>query len=179
MSGMTIVCGLPGTGKSTFALALARSIGAVHLNTDRIRHALGRQGQYSLALKSAIYDSMLLHTREELLAGKDVVLDGTFYKAELRKTFSQLATELQVPMHWIEIVASDSTVKERVGKSRPYTEADYGVYQKVKSEFDPLTTDHLTLDSDILNLDDMVRSAKYFMHSADLVYQVKSSHAVR
>lgn len=170
LTGMTIVCGLPGTGKSTFALALAKSIGAVHLNTDRIRHVQGRKGQYSFALKSAIYDSLLLRTREALVAGKDVVLDGTFYKERLRKAFILLADELHVPLHWIELVASDLTVRERVSKSRPYTEADYSVYQKVKSEFDPLPPDRLTLDSDILSVDEMVRMAKEYVQIADMVY---------
>ncbi|HLF62530.1 MAG TPA: AAA family ATPase [Saprospiraceae bacterium] len=171
MTRMTIVCGLPGTGKSTFALALAESIGAVHLNTDRVRHALGRQGQYSLALKSAIYDSLLLRAREALNAGKDVVLDGTFYKEKLRRTFILLAEELQVPVHWIEMVASEKTVRERVSKTRPYTEADYSVYQKIKNEFDPLPPGRLTLDSDILKVDDMVRLAKEYIHVTNLAYQ--------
>jgi predicted kinase len=163
MSRLVIVCGLPGTGKTTFAAALAHTIHAIHLNTDRIRHAMGRQGQYSIALKSAIYDSLLLRSKEALLAKKNIVLDGTFYKRKFRKAFIQLSNEMHTPIHWIEITASDQSIRERVSKSRPYTEADYSVYQKVKSEFDPLPTERLVLDSDLHTLEEMVKMAERYI----------------
>lgn len=161
--GITIVCGLPGTGKTTFAKALSDAIGAVHLNTDRIRHAMGRQGQYSDTLKTTIYESLLRRTREALYEGKHVVIDGTFYKQKFRKAYIRLAKDLVVPLHWIEIVAAEETVRERVSHSRPYTEADFSVYQKVKAEFEPLTDPRLVLDSDILSIDEMVFTAKKYM----------------
>lgn len=164
MSRIVIVCGLPGTGKTTFAAALAHAIHAVHLNTDRIRHAMGRQGQYSIALKAAIYESLLLRSREALLAKKNVVLDGTFYKKRFRKAFIHLANELHTPIHWIEITASDQSIRERVSKTRPYTEADYSVYQKVKSEFDPLPPERLVLDSDLHTIEEMVQLAVRYLH---------------
>jgi hypothetical protein len=66
MTRLIIVCGLPGTGKTTFAETLSKRIHAIHLNTDRIRHAIGRQGQYSIALKATIYESLLLRSKEAL-----------------------------------------------------------------------------------------------------------------
>lgn len=158
--GITIVCGLPGTGKTTFAIALSQSIGAIHLNTDRIRHAMGRHGQYSDTLKTTIYESLLRRAREALYEGKHVVIDGTFYKQKFRKAYIRLAKDLEVPINWIEIVAAEETIRERVSYFRPYTEADISVYQKVKTEFEPLTDARLVLDSDILNIDEMVFTAK-------------------
>lgn len=164
MSRIVIVCGLPGTGKTTFAAALAQPLHALHLNTDRIRHAMGRQGQYSIALKAAIYESLLLRTREALLARKNVILDGTFYKKRFRKSFIHLANELHTPIHWIEIIASEQSIRERVSKTRPFTEADYNVYLKVKSEFDPLPHERLVLDSDIHTIEEMVQLASRYLH---------------
>ncbi|MBK7408303.1 MAG: AAA family ATPase [Saprospirales bacterium] len=43
---LILITGLPGAGKSTFALALAAANGAVHLNTDRVRAKLGLRGHY-------------------------------------------------------------------------------------------------------------------------------------
>ena len=165
MHGITIVCGLPGTGKSTLARALAESIEAVHLNTDRIRHALGRQGKYSENAKTEIYDHLLDATSDVVTSGRHVVVDGTFYKAALREKFTSLAVKINVAIHWIEIMASEETIRQRVSQERPYTEADYAVYLKVRDVFEPLATAHLTLDSDVLDLDEMVHRARQFIQS--------------
>lgn len=165
---MLIVFGLPGTGKTTFAGALAQSVRAIHLNTDRVRHELGKRGQYSEKDKSTIYDILLTRSREVLQSGHDLVLDGTFYQAKLRNVFATLAEEFHVPVLWIEMTASEATIQTRVSKSRPYTEADYSVYQKIKGEFEPLPPGHLVLDSDTLDIDDMVRLALAYMHTSDL-----------
>ena len=43
---LLVVFGLPGTGKTTFARALAARLGLPHFNTDIIRAELGRKQQY-------------------------------------------------------------------------------------------------------------------------------------
>lgn len=154
---MIIVCGFPGTGKTTFAIALADKIDAVHFNTDRIRDDLGARGEYSASAKANIYDHLFLRARQILLSGRDVVLDGTFYKQKIRKPFIRFAKEQGIPVWWIEIQATEEVVRERVSKSRPFTEADFAVYQKVKLEFDPLPPDRLLLDSMTLTVDEMVQ----------------------
>lgn len=164
MPRIIIVCGLPGTGKTTFASALANALKAVHLNTDKIRWAMGKQGQYSMTLKTAIYESMALRTKEALWAQKDVVLDGTFNKRKFRKTFLQLAKEFNAQVSWIEVTASEETIRERVSRSRPFTEADYNVYLKAKRERDPLPPERLILDSGNSSPDEMVEQAKKYLH---------------
>jgi predicted kinase len=161
---LIIVCGLPGTGKTTFATALADATGALHLNTDRIRHDMGKRGKYSKAAKERIYDHLFLRTRQFLLAGRDVVLDGTFYRKKLRKPFVRLARVLNIPVVWIEVVAPEDVVLERVSRSRPYSEADFAVYQKVSKTYEPLPKQHLVLDSDELTIDEMVEKARAYCH---------------
>jgi predicted kinase len=168
MTRLIIVCGLPGTGKTTFAETLSKRIHAIHLNTDRIRHAIGRQGQYSIALKATIYESLLLRSKEALFNKTNVILDGTFYKKRFRRAFIRLSNQLHIPIHWIEIVASEQSIRERVSKKRPYTEADYQVYLKVKNEFDPLPHERLILDSDVHSVEEMVRLAERYLHLPEL-----------
>jgi predicted kinase len=160
MSRIIIVCGLPGTGKTTFAAALADALKAVHLNTDKIRWAMGKQGLYSVVLKTAIYESMAFRAKDALVDSRDVVLDGTFYKRKFRKPFFQLGEKFNAPITWIEIIASDETIRQRVSHTRPFTEADYQVHQKVKQALDPYPPDRLVLDSEAMSIDQMIEKAK-------------------
>ncbi len=95
-----VVRGLSGTGKSTLAAALAEKLGAVHLQTDRIRRQLFPsatpatygQGCYTSASRRMVYDAMFAQARESLEQRIPVVLDGTFLTAESRLTAAELAT---------------------------------------------------------------------------------------
>ena len=163
MSRLIIVCGLPGTGKSTFAASLSAAMDAIHLNTDKVRSDLDRRGHYSREDKALIYDILLQTTREKVKNGELVVLDGTFYRQALRKPFIALAEELNAQVHWFEVIASEAVVRERVARQRPYTEADFQVYRKIKDAYDPLVIPHLVLDSELLSPAEMVSTAMEYL----------------
>ncbi len=145
---LVVVLGLPGTGKTTFARALADRLGAVHLNTDMLRAELGLQGHYDEAAKAGIYRELLQRCRAELDLGRTVILDGTFYRKAFRNEISRLAREGVSRLRWIELSADPETVKQRVSKQRPYSEADFAVYQKIRDAYEPLQVEHLQLVSD-------------------------------
>lgn len=153
---IVMVIGLPGAGKTTFAQRLAMALSAKHFNTDIIRDALGKRGQYDPETKSAIYNEMLRQTESTLAAGENVVVDGTFYQKALRAPYAELARQYAADIHWIEIRADEELVRKRVQQKRAYSEADFSVYLKIKAEYEPLEVPHLELWSDQLNLDAMV-----------------------
>ncbi|KAA5542568.1 AAA family ATPase [Roseiconus nitratireducens] len=79
-----IVRGLSGTGKTTFASALADQIGATHLSTDQIRkggQAVGKDPSYDQTARRKVYESMYDQGVERLGDGESVVLDGTHLQA--------------------------------------------------------------------------------------------------
>jgi len=160
---LLVVFGLPGTGKTTFARALAARLGLPHFNTDIIRAELGRKQQYDIGDKSFIYDRMLERARGELQKGKGVILDGTFYLEVLRKPFTELAGELGIPVLWIQLTAKEDVVRQRVSATRPYSEADFEVFQKVRREFEPLAAEALRLSSDTEDLPGMIEKTLEFM----------------
>ena len=160
---MVIITGLPGTGKTTLASALAEDLGVRHLNTDMIRAELGIQGHYDPESKRAVYQEMLRRAEEELSAGRDVVIDGTFYPGETRKMFRKLARRHDADLRWIELHANEETIRRRVAKERPFSEADFEIYQKIKADYEPLGIGHLVLWSDEMPLSDLIRRAKDYL----------------
>ncbi len=160
MAMLIMVVGLPGTGKSTFARELARTIDGNHFNTDMIRDSLNLRGSYDKESKQRVYDELLLRTKETLKSGGIAIVDGTFYLRSLRKTFIDLAEKIGKPIQWIVLEASESVIKERVSQKRTYSEADFEVYKTVKEQYEPIEEPHLTLKSDEQQLSDMVVETK-------------------
>ena len=145
---LLLVFGLPGTGKTTLARALAERLQWPHYNTDIIRDQEGKRHQYDQQTKAFIYSRLIERTREALGDGKGVIVDGTFYREDLRVPFRELGRTLEVPVKWVEVRAGEAVVRERVSKPRPYSEADFDVYQKIKSEFEPLQEASLKVYTD-------------------------------
>jgi predicted kinase len=160
---LIMVVGLPGTGKSTFSRALADEIDAKHLNSDVIRTELGLRGKYAPADKAKVYQELKERTKALLTIGATVIVDATLYREDLRQFYSQIARQIGCPVLWIELRTGEETIKQRVSKQRPYSEADMAVYQKIKSLYEPITDDHFSLETDVLSLETLVHLANNFI----------------
>ena len=161
---LVVVFGLPGTGKTTFARALSQELGWRHLNTDVIRAELGKKKQYDERTKAAVYREMQDLTAKELDLNKGVVLDGTFYRKALRDSFTGLGNTYGIPLKWIEVCADEGIIRNRVARERPYSEADFQVYKKIKKAFEPLGQEALEVFSDREELPVMIRKAIAFIN---------------
>lgn len=160
---IVIVLGLPGSGKSYFASRLAKMIDADYLNSDRIRKELFAHRTYSEKEKKAVYAAMLTQANETLARGRNLVLDATFHKKETRDHFlKQLSGRGEV--FYIGLQADENTIKARLKKNRPYSEADFKVHQMIQQEWEPLGKDHLRLQSTNENIDDMLQNALHYLN---------------
>lgn len=160
---LIIVSGLPGTGKTTFAQALATRLQAQHLNSDRIRDELHKRGRYDPDTKAKIYEELRRRTGTLLEEGKTVIVDATFHLQRRRQPFIDLASEGGWELKWIEITAPEALIRERVGRKRAYSEADFEVYQRIRAAAEPLQVPHLRLTSGEGPLEAMVDRAVAYL----------------
>ncbi|GAL87181.1 hypothetical protein MYP_4411 [Sporocytophaga myxococcoides] len=142
-----IVSGLPGSGKSFFAEKLSKLIKAKYLSSDIIRKELISNPTYSKEEKEAVYEEMKIRLNSLLSEKTDVILDATFFKDELRKSFCKECAQHKTNCKIIIISASEEDIKHRVSSQRAFSDADYSVYLKMKEQFELPETEFLELDS--------------------------------
>lgn len=159
-----IVFGLPGTGKTYFSEYLANEIDAVHLNTDKVRHALNKQEQYDKKTKQLVYDRLKNEMVANIKKGFNVIVDGTFHKKAKRRQFIEKSLNLDQKLYFIQIKTTDAIAKKRLQKRRDFSEADFKVYQQIKYEFEPFNAAHLELWSDDGNIKNMIERAKVYIY---------------
>lgn len=145
---LIMVCGLPGTGKTTVAKKIADSTKSFVFNTDVLRKELFDDPDYSKREKELVYNLLFEMAGKFLMTAKNVVLDGTFYKKELRERGEELAEKMKSDFHVVEVVCEEKTVKERLVKRKGgVSDADYGVYLKLKKQFEPIKGKHAVIES--------------------------------
>ena len=159
---IVFVFGLPGTGKSFFASRLAKMIDASYLNSDMLRKELFEERTYSNHEKKVVYDTMLNKTKEAIATGQNLVLDATFHKKETRDTFMKQLSD-QDEVFFIGLYSVESTIKERLKKSRPYSEADFEVYKLIRQKWEPFDERHLLLESTNNNIEEMLLKAAQYL----------------
>ncbi|MEW6722506.1 MAG: AAA family ATPase [Candidatus Micrarchaeota archaeon] len=142
---LIIVCGLPGSGKTTLARALARNLGGVHVSSDLTRKRLFPKPAYSEDEKARVYGEMASECEKALREGRDVIVDATFHKKAVRERF--LAMDAKV--FTILCILPEGNVEERLARRKRGgpSDADFGVYLKMRGEWERLETPHLALDT--------------------------------
>ncbi len=124
-----VLCGLPGTGKSTLAEKVRDTFQVPLFRSDEARRELPEyrshtgpvplgQGIYRADLRGRVYARLLALAQEELKAGRSVVLDATFSKRHWRDEAVRLARDLDVSIVFFECVSSQTTMTERTGRRK-------------------------------------------------------------
>jgi len=163
---VTIVTGLPGSGKSYFASRLADLLGAAYIKSDEVRKQLLSKKTYSEKEKLSVYDVMLEKMKKLLIEKKDIVLDATFYKQAIRSKFLE-AVKGKENSYLIEVKASVPLTRERLKIQRPDSDADFEVYKKIKKQWEPLKEEHLIIRSTNDNIREMLQKASDYLHLKD------------
>ncbi len=147
---LILVCGLPGTGKSSFSKELSKRFHAVHLNSDVIRKKLTPKPTYSVEEKTKIYTAMAAQADGLLGDGKNVILDATFFHKEYRDMMREVAGRHGVKIYIICCVLGEYETKSRImQRKKGVSDADYEVYLKLKKEFEPIEGEHLEVNTSL------------------------------
>jgi predicted kinase len=116
---LVIVCGVPGSGKSTFALHVADRCGAVKFASETFAEELGAaartaSGDLSKDAMLHAYAAMGAAVRRALATNKLVVAVGSFRSEEQRRRFRDIATSSGASVVTLRIVCPIETAAKRV-----------------------------------------------------------------
>jgi adenylylsulfate kinase len=160
-----LMAGLPGTGKSTLATALAGHISGTVLSKDKIRHAIfdGHDIEYSTAQDDFCMELML--QAAGFILRKDparfIFLDGrTFSRRYQLDRVIEFANRVNQPWRILECTCSEQTAKARLEQvtDHPAGNRDFALYQDVRRRFEPIILPKIVLDTD-LPLEESIASA--------------------
>lgn len=135
--------GVSGTGKSTAARAVAPGVGpapgAVILRSDEIRKRLWNVGPtdrlppeaYAEGQSERVYGQMLEEAALALKAGRGVILDAVFLKAEEREAAQALAAGLNIAFTGVWLEAPEAVLAERIAdRAGDASDADAAVMRR-------------------------------------------------
>jgi predicted kinase len=162
MARLIALAGLPGTGKSSIARALARLTGAIWLRIDSMDQAIWASGTAPSDLLDWTYRAAQAIAADNLVLGLDVIADCVNDCEAAREGWETAARQADAEVVWLEVVCSDTEEHRRrieisstdiAGLSLPNWDAVAGrAYATWKR-------DHLTVDTARRTLDVCVEEA--------------------
>lgn len=145
---LTVVCGLPGVGKTTVAHTLADHLGGTVLRTDVVRKQRFPEPEYTRAEEVAVYDTLLKRAETRLTSGTSIVLDGTFHDRHYRDRADRVANRVGVPCRFVRVICESTVVRERIAaRNDDESDATFEIHKQFKEQFETLDRAHLVVDN--------------------------------
>lgn len=137
-AALVVLAGLPGTGKSHLAAAVADQRAVVIVRTDTVRKALVPQPTYSPAESGRVYRTCHAVLRVLLANGYPTLFDATNLTAPGRRTLRCIARAAGAPYFLVWVEAAPAVIRDRLmrrGQGEPAydSDADWSVYQAMQA----------------------------------------------
>ncbi len=157
-AALIAMAGLPGTGKSTLARALAEELQGTILDKDHVRACLfppdliaytRTQDDLCVELMLQVAGYLITHTNHRV-----ILLDGrTFSRRDQVAPVVAAAERLGVPLIFIECRCSEETALRRIASdhaelAHPAENRDSDLYRRVKAQHQTLSVPHLTVETE-------------------------------
>jgi predicted kinase len=143
--------GLPGTGKSYFSQLLAEKLPLVILESDALRKVLFPQPSYSHIESARLFRACYFLIENLLKAGVSLVLDATNLTERYRQKLYNIAETTKARFVLVKMVAPAQVVRKRLKlrEKNPLnmSDADWEVYQSMKTEEETIHRRHYVVDS--------------------------------
>ena len=150
-----LFAGLPGTGKSALARAMAERLGAAVLDKDRVRGALfpGALTDYT-APQDQLCMRAMLDAAAYLTEHRRV--DYVFFDGRTFSTRAQIEEVLfaaeRAGVRWriLHLTCADAVAEARLERNDPSNPAqnrDPGLYRRIKQHFEPILQPKLEVDT--------------------------------
>ena len=153
--------GLPGTGKTTVARALARRLGAVHVRLDTIEQAMRSCDVLKADVGPAGYAVAYGMAEDNLRIGRIVVADTVNPVRATRDAWLDVARRASVRAAEVEVICSDAVEHRRRVETRT---ADIEGHQLptwqavVDRHYESWDRPHIVVDTALLGVDEQVSS---------------------
>lgn len=115
---LIVFSGLPGTGKTTLARALAAHLEAVYLRIDSIEQTLRSSGVLRQDVSSSGYQVANAIALDNLKAGRCVVADCVNPVPESRRAWADTAAQARCSLLNVQIICSDPAQHRQRVESR-------------------------------------------------------------
>ena len=141
---IVMMAGLPGTGKSTLARALASRVHGAVLDKDEIRRALFAPADIEFSTEQDDFCMEVMLETAGYLLRKDpsriVVLDGRPFSRQYQmERVIEYANGLGQAWRILECVCSEETARRRIEEQEhPAANRDFALYLRVKSRFEEI-----------------------------------------
>ncbi len=145
------VSGLPGTGKSYFCGKLAERLSFVILESDALRKVLFSPPSYTSKESSRLFRAVHRLIERLLKKGVSLILDATNLSERHREYLYSIADRLDVKLVLVRVEAPPQVVRgrleTRLGDSGSKSDADWAIYQRMKSVVQKIHRKHYAVDT--------------------------------
>lgn len=146
--GLILLSGLPGSGKTTFARAVAERLDAVHLESDAIRRDLAAHPSYLPSEHAAVFSRLERRAGFALAGGRHVVVDATNLNERDRHQFLRLADRTEAVLVPVRLTAPDEVIRNRLSVARDgFSQAGIEVYEMMRGRARPFARPALVVDT--------------------------------